>query len=265
MSYISSSNVSVFPSTYRNQYQTSKLTSENNFVNIINAIINRPNGSYVVSHENNVLRLVIHGYYFEVTNWTKSPNLVASIKVENNGFSLVRHDNLSIDNLDQNSIFYGLDISEGNPVNGSDENYTTYSLQITDSSNNIINQERLTTDVIEWGKSGKTLSTRLDELQEQLVVGDNSGLTLSSDKKTLALNLKYKNSLDNLGNKGGSGNKLIYFDNDGVVKDSTSTIGTDHQIVYVNNGTLTAGAKITISNSNPSGGNNGDIWLKYGG
>ena len=59
-----SSNVDVFPSTNRVVYPQGKLTSENNFVNIINSITDYK--SYVLNFSNKLLEVIIHGYYFKI-------------------------------------------------------------------------------------------------------------------------------------------------------------------------------------------------------
>ena len=72
MSYLKSTEVKVYPSAYRgvdsenNLYNPeAQLNTEFNITNILRSITSID--SYVLSWENNILKCVIHGYYFELT------------------------------------------------------------------------------------------------------------------------------------------------------------------------------------------------------
>ncbi len=266
--------VKVFPSTYRKEIPQGKYTSENNFVNILNSLTDID--SYVIGDDNGTLKVVIHGYYFEISNFVIStyPNLWLGIRVESGNNALVNFNNGSINELDSSDKFFtGLDFTSTEPSNQATDNYTYYYLKVVEDSK-LINKVKLTTDSIKVD-SGKDLTNELNQKQYLLTNGQGIDTIDNNTNRTVQLTNKEFNKLSSLPNKGGSptSSKLFYFDENGLAKNndglSVGSKGTDSgnkiasQGVYILDGTITAGQTFYASTDNPSGGVKGDIWFKY--
>jgi hypothetical protein len=266
MANYSTTNVKVFPSTYRKQVPQGKYTSENNFVNILNSLTDID--SYVISADNGVLKVVIHGYYFEISNFVIEPNLWLGIKIESGNNALVNFSKQSIDDLDSDNSFTGLEYFTSEPSNEATDNYTCYYLRVIKDSN-IINKVKLTTDSIQV-PSGKDLTDELDQKQYLLTNGQGIDTIDNNQNRVVKLTTTEYNKLSNLPNKGGSStsSKLFYFNEDGIaVNNDKLNVGSrgsgtskiESQGVYILDGTITAGQTFYASTDNPSGGNKGDI------
>ena len=107
MSFIKSSNISVFPCVSRNSNYDldSKLMSEKNITNILKSVTDRE--SYIISWEGTTLKCVIKGYYFEITDIQQSGNKYAHLKMNTTQNILNGTDEVSGDN----SEFKGVDIN----------------------------------------------------------------------------------------------------------------------------------------------------------
>jgi len=287
-------NVTVFPTTYRTKFLSGKYTSEQNFVNILNSITDY--NSYVLDYRNSVLKVVIHGYYFEIGNQNSLPaNLWLGIIIESgesNSNALVAFDTKSSTDIDLNNEFKALVYEtdkEDDPFTADPgENYRIYSLHVTDRNNNIINKRRFKSDAITYEdrQAGViTVGEALDRKQNNLIVKGESGLELDANTSELKINDTNLNRLNNLNNKGtpsgGVGNrkqKLFYFNENGVAINSTENIGYlwknetignintySSQPVYVLNGDITGGQVTYASINSPNNniGKDGDIWFKY--
>jgi hypothetical protein len=286
-----SGNVKVFPSTYRKLYPQGKYTSENNFVNILNSLTDID--SYVISADNDTLKVVIHGYYFEISNFKGNDNnwinIWLGICIESGNNALVNYstqkvadltqitedEKESLYTLDDDNGFTGLIWSDGKPTSNSNNYYTYYFLQVSDEKGNIINKVKLTTDSIKTNHKND-LTTELDRKQYLLKAGQGiAKITNNQDNENeVGLNTTEYNKLSNLPNKGGSStsSKLFYFNEDGIaVNNDKLNVGSrgsgtskiESQGVYILDGTITAGQTFYASTDNPSGGNKGDIWFKY--
>lgn len=116
--YIESSNVKVFPSTKRGQYQISaRLMSEASLISIINRLVDRD--GFVITPEadlaTNPFAFNIHGYYFEVPSITAITSLFTdtsataiygNIKLEETG------DYVELDGQDDSGIYKGIQFSD---------------------------------------------------------------------------------------------------------------------------------------------------------
>ena len=273
MANYSTTNVKVFPSTYRKQIPQGKYTSEYNFVNILNSLTDID--SYVISADNGVLKVVIHGYYFEISNFVleQNLNLWLGIKIESGNNALVNYSKTSIDDLDSNNSFTGLEYFTSEPSNETTDKYTCYYLRVAEDGN-IINKVKLTTDSVKV-PSGTDLTNELNQKQYLLTNGQGIDTIDNNENRVVKLTKVEYDKLSSLPNKGGSStsSKLFYFDKDGLaVNNDTLDVGSrasgtsskiESQGVYILDGTITAGQTFYASTDNPSGGNKGDIWFKY--
>ena len=287
-----SSNVKVFPSTYRKLYPQGKYTSENNFVNILNSLTDID--SYVISADNDILKVVIHGYYFEISNFKGNDNnwnnMWLGICIESGNNALVNYstqkvadltqitedEKESLYTLDDDTYFTGLIWSEGKPNNDLSNYYTYYFLQVSDDKGNIINKVKLTTDSIKTNHNND-LTTELDRKQYLLKAGKGIAEITNNqnDENVVKLTDKEYSKLEYLekGIGGSKGERLFYFNDVGqAINNETLDIGSnasgtsskiESQGVYILDGTITAGQTFYASTDNPSGGNKGDIWFKY--
>ena len=131
--------VHVFPSTYRSEYINGKLTSENNFINILNSITDID--SYVLDYSNNVLKVVIHGYYFIIENVRNNLPLWLEIAVEKSDTcGLVSTSTQSPTSLDDNGSFTGLEYysKESDLKDGNNDSYNYYHLQVFDVNGDVL-------------------------------------------------------------------------------------------------------------------------------
>lgn len=292
MAYYESDNVHVFPSAYRKKFAAGKYTSEYNFTNIINSIVDVD--SYVLSTDetlanDHTLRVVIHGYYFEIKEFSKpSGKLYLAIKVEkNNHNALVQYGNGSNYDetaLDDNTYFKGLYYGNEYPNDSGEEYYTIYRLQVCNDSGELINKVRLSTDSVFFGdvEDNEDLTGELNKKQNSLVVTKESGLELSADSN-LKINDKYNRTLESayLNSSGvGSSIQPIYINANGEfnalsgssgtaqVNSSGSTRYSYTQSALITNGSLSdKGVTFYASQDDPpvstNIGRNGDFWFKY--
>lgn len=124
MSYLSSDNVSVFPSTRRSSFQVSaRQMSELRIANLINQLIDME-GFIITSPQefqkdnNKQFEFNIHGYYFKVNDVTKlfsqfsdQKDIYASIRlleVGNDYVELVGQDDAHTELPDENNTYYGV-------------------------------------------------------------------------------------------------------------------------------------------------------------
>lgn len=300
MAYYNSKNVSVFPSTNRNVYPQGKLTSESNFINIINSLVSYGQAggkfydSYVIGHENGHLKVVIHGYYFDIAIASVPKDLYLSILVENNVYGqLVSWENLN-PALDSSPTgegdFRGLNYTTGSAPEKpqwADDNYIQYTLHIRDYDNHT-DEYRFNTNAIYYTTDnidGRVLSDDLAERQYKVIAGD--GLEGTGQTKELTNTFKGNNKisiakeeLNKLRKLNGKGFqdqvKIVYFDNDGIAQESkidrgntSATLKNNTVIfttdVYLNSGSISTGRSVYASKDNPdpSIGKIGDVWLKY--
>lgn len=124
--YIDSSNISVFPSGFRTEQVTSKLTTEENVTSLLVSSI-KENSFYI---EDDICYFSICGYVFKINKTVvdsvcKDQNIVyAYIKlrsIENVGTVLANIENSTQTNLDANSKFYGLAFTTTDPSSGISE------------------------------------------------------------------------------------------------------------------------------------------------
>ena len=250
-----SNKVRVFPSMNRSYMPSSKLTSEANFVNIIHSILDKD--SYFLEYNNNILRVVIHGYYFEIETLTKPSTLY--IMVENSSGCLVNLNTGSPVDMDSsgNCNF----ISDTNPtaIGGC----TVYPLDTS-------KQARISTDSI-YVDSDTDLTTQLSNIGS--TKQDNISVTsdLSFNANVVGIATAQKNKLDGLNGKGSNTNP-VYFNNNGIATASNANIGSGWdstnkktQMMYMSSGSFTNGITIYAGTSSPDNntGNNGDIYFKY--
>lgn len=270
---LSSERVKVFPSTYRVSELSGKYTSEKNFVNIINSFVdyNSTAAGYTLSYDNNVIKFILHGYYFEVNLDKTYTNLWATIAVETSSGCLVNCSSGSIE-LDVASLFTGLNLSEA-ATSISITGCNTYSLQLL-SDGNLVNKGKLSSDSVRYKATNDLLSDILDN--KQGTIEAKTPLTLTNNQLTFDTHtgnhgtyLKYEEQ-----RSVGASNIPVYTNDSGELVASTSTLGTKgetsgtlvrSQAMIIQNGTLTGGQSIWASTNSPtaSDGQVGDLWLKY--
>ena len=133
--YYKSDSVLAFPVTYRAYNVGGKYTSETNITNLLKAFIK--NKSFVIDDvSDNVLKVVIGGYYFEIAfsafqNSKVPTDLYLGIKISN-GYLVNFADNTIT--LDDGTNFKALAGNIGSKPAG-----CTYSLRVTDSNGNLMN------------------------------------------------------------------------------------------------------------------------------
>lgn len=296
--YIDSGSIKVFPSTYRINYPAGKFTSENNFVNIINSIVDY-NGAdgYVIDFDESVdggrFRIVIHGYYFDFVlpkdNW-KDTNIYAGIVVENHNEekrtvgALVNFNNQSATELDSAGStpqFQGLYLSTSEITTPTDakfssKQYSLYTLQIV-SNGNIINTTKLSASSIKYG-SGATatdMASKIDTKQDNITPDGDLSFVTEDNKLKLKLNTTDYVHYSEQKNINSAGDYLLKTDDTGhLVTVSDKTVGkkasTENnalvsQNVYLLKGQIAKGHAIYASTDSPSDsvGEVGDIWFKY--
>ena len=293
MAYFNTESVHVFPSSYRKEISDGKYNSEHNFVNILNSLVDKEN--YVLSYETtddgDLLRVVLHGYYFEIKNFKEqvSDPCYISILVENKVHSsLVNYSQKSVDNLDdpQSGEFRGLDFETGTVTDEKvvDGVYTYYYLQVTDRDGNILNKVRLSTDSIFYSGNERTLTNELDDKQSIVKAGNGikgQGLDNVLPDSKVELIDSYNSILNSIANghsgNVGSNSKFIYVA-DNSVNASTLNAGSGYNAnntgykytkdVHVTDGNIVDGTTFFISEDTPdrypsSIAKNGDFWFKY--
>lgn len=299
--YYNSDQVAMFPSTYRNREWNSKYTSERNFVNIINSVVDAEDG-YVLSTEKSIqddhepLRIVLHGYYFEITfedtNWlNNSTNLYVAIRVENKlqgSHALVAFGSGAADEktIDGNNIFYGLTWSN-TYIDGleNSEDYTYYQLHVA-KDGTLLHKARLSSNSIyfdnETSDSQRTVTDLLNSKQNNLVSGN--GITISPNSE-ISLIDTYNSVLTSMtpsvGNVGGDEHPVFVEHvgttytvkpisaNSGLPKTSGASGSTNYtytQAALITSGVLTQnGVAFYASEGYPldNVGKPGDFWFKY--
>ena len=283
-SFVSSDNISVFPSVFRVYNPSGKFTNETNFANIVKSIVDKD--SYVVSYDNTsgLLKLVIFGYYFIVEGIYSLPRW-AAIKLATDTvqrcYNLVAWNN-SINLDDPNTgNFMGLYFSDDiNPPSGASK-----TLQLKDNNGNP-NFKKISSNSIffvnsEGGDSGQSITQAINEKQDKLNIG--RGLTFYDDSGISKLGIdgprwdrleKLTSTRQQIIDMGQDPNDragyLNYFDDSGklvIVKKSIGNKfdGNKTTLVYVNSGKVIPGNVINYS-TNPPGnaaGSPGDIWIQY--
>lgn len=297
MSYLSK-NISVFPSTERYIYPQGKLTSENNFINILNSL--KDYESYVLKWDlsgsisgSGTLKVIIHGYYFVLKNFTLQPNQFLSIIVEEVDYGQLVSWNGANSQLDTGTgdtdTFTGINVTTQNkpdlPSGLFDpQKYKVYSLQITDATGNIINRYRFNSDSVYYksyidspqeGQDKRPLSQDLDARQYKLIAGN--GIAAISNNyngyNTVSINEEEMDKLDCLEGKG-SKTRFVYFSTNGIATPTDASVGNGFSTnsnysyttdIYLNNGEIVQGRTVFMSKDDPSNsvGKLGDIWFKY--
>ena len=224
-------NSDVFPSTYRTERITGRYTSELNFVNIIKSLSNVE--SFVIDYNNNTLKIIIGGYYFELRSLTNlGVNLYAGIKVINGYLHSFESVTTTMDN---GGFFKGLALNNGGTPDGS-----TVSLQITDGEGKIINK----------GFIKELVDSKGNWLDIKKFFGKLADGSIGSDTKPI-----YLDETD--------GFKAL----DATIGSRPGSLPNTFQNIYLKNGEITGGQKITISTSAPgtATGEIGDLWFVIGG
>ena len=299
--FFSTESVDMFPSAYRVVSTKSKFTSEENFVNIINSIVDKD--CYVLSlddtDEGPILKVVLHGYYFEIKdfNLSENPDFYVAIKVEQGANAIVNFNNNSVANtqinngnivdtqIDVNGEFTGLAYSK-TPFGESDtNNYKYYKLQVSQGGS-LVNRVRLSSNSIYYkGDRTRSVSSLLDGKQNKLTAGNG----IDSDKlnnNKVALTDKFNNTLNSFfpnPSGVGSADQPVYVSTSGTMTALSSssgvpqTSGSKNNVAYkytqaalitqghLMSGDTNGGVAFYASEGNPQPevGKNGDFWFKY--
>ena len=287
--FFKTANVDMFPSAYRKIETKGKYTSEENFVNIINSVVDYDR--YVLSTEDSFprepLKVVLHGYYFEIEGFSLNtyPNLWVGIKVEQGANALVDFDTSSttIDENVENGNFKGLAYTtDVNGFNVSDsDKYKYYQLQVV-SGGSLVNQVKFSSNSIYYkGDRTRSVSSLLDGKQNKLTAGNG----IDSDKlnnNKVALTDEFNNTLNSFfpDPRGvGSATQPVYVSTSGTMTALSSSSGVPQtsgsknnvdykytQAALITQGHLMdSGVAFYASEGNPQQevGKNGDFWFKY--
>ena len=296
--FFSTESVDMFPSAYRTVTTKSKYTSEENFVNIINSIVDKD--CYVLSlddtDEGPILKVVLHGYYFEIKNFklSENPNFYVAIKVEQGANAIVNFDNNSVANtqinngnivdtqIDVNGEFTGLAYSKTQFGESDTKNYKYYKLQVSQGGS-LVNRVRLSSNSIYYkGDRARSVSSLLDEKQNKLTAGNgidsnklkNNEVSLI-DKFNRTLNSFFPEDPSGVG----SADQPVYVSTSGTMTALSSSSGVPQtsdsknnvaykytQAALITKGHLmNSGVAFYASEGNPQQevGKNGDFWFKY--
>lgn len=300
--YISSDSINVYPTALRGgiDYQSgdtiydpeSRLSTEFNLTNPVNRLT--IDGSFVISKEaSGSLAFSLNGYYFNIKNLSKltgqfsSGPIYAHVNISELAQGTYKLKSLlSLEggstNLDGTKGFTGVGFD--NSSSGG-----TATLKILDKSGSswIIPEEsklKFTSDSVMISESkngtakslhdvitvnGNSVELKAEEFKGHLTGDVKGNLTGNADTST---NSSYSAKIGTSTSHPaiGSGVNPVYVDSNGVIKYSSSTVGHQgidyNQMIYLNNGELKAGMKITFSKNAPTSsdkGNNGDIWFQY--
>lgn len=288
--FFKTANVDMFPSAYRKIETKGKYTSEENFVNIINSVVDYDR--YVLSTEDSFprepLKVVLHGYYFEIEGFSLNtyPNLWVGIKVEQGANALVDFDTSSttIDENVENGNFKGLAYTtDVNGFNVSDTtNYKYYTLQVS-SNGSLVNQVKFSSNSIYYkGDRTRSVSSLLDGKQDKLTAGN--GINSSKlNNNEVALTKEFNDTLNsffqNPSGGVGSADQPVYVSTSGTMAALSSSSGVPQtsgsknsvdykytQAALITQGHLMdSGVAFYASNGDPQQevGKNGDFWFKY--
>lgn len=295
--FFSTESVDMFPSAYRVVSTKSKFTSEENFVNIINSIVDKD--CYVLSlddtDEGPILKVVLHGYYFEIKdfNLSENPDFYVAIKVEQGANAIVNFNNNSVANtqinngnivdtqIDVNGEFTGLAYSKTPFKEMDTNNYKYYKLQVSQGGS-LINRVRLSSNSIYYkGDRTRSVSSLLDGKQDKLTAGN--GINSSKlNNNEVALTDEFNNTLNSFfpSPRGvGSATQPVYVSTSGTMAALSSssgmpqTSGSKNNVDYkytqaalITQGHLMdSGVAFYASEGNPQQevGKNGDFWFKY--
>lgn len=279
--FFQTGSVSMFPSSYRRADTKGKYTSEENFVNIINSIVDRD--CYVLSTESSLangdpLKVVLHGYYFEVDEFSLSsyPNFYVAIRVEQGASAIVNFDTGSStdEQIDLNGDFRGLAYSTSDFSGLVDDNdYKYYTLRVSNGGS-LVNKVRLSSDSVYYGSSENSVSQALDGKQDSL----EAGLGIDSnklDQNEISLTDGYNTLLNSMASKTvGATDTPIYISGGeakAITGNSGKTFTTSGNYSYVQAALISSGklqsngVQLFASTDNPDNsiGQNGDFWFKY--
>ena len=130
MAYLNSKNIKVYPTAYRGVIDKkvfnpeSRLNTEfnitNYFVNLLTIGENDNTGSFVVSYNDNILKFVIHGYFFEISvpNEFKTGECYGIIRVKALNTSAdgdnTQYKSFTLSNVEDNNAILDKEITTGN-------------------------------------------------------------------------------------------------------------------------------------------------------
>lgn len=293
MNYFNKDSIKVFPSSYRTAVSGGNFTSEKNFVNIINSIVDRDR--YVLSTEKSLinrepLRIVLHGYYFEIEgfNLVNYPTFRVAIKVEKGSYALVNIENSSTQakDIDVNNSFEGLAyvLSTDPFVESDKDHYDWYQLQVS-RGGQLVNKLRLSSDSVFDSSSDETspksVSETLSEKQDIVTAGNGikGGVNNRLLNNKVELIDVYNGTLNSMKDGVGSSKRPVYVNSSGIVKfiesDSgvAATSGTVNGVNYLQTqAALVRGGEFqsngvslyaSIDSPPDNFGSNGDFWFKY--
>jgi len=293
MNYFSKNSINVFPSSYRSAVSGGNFTSEKNFVNIINSIVDRD--CYVLSTEQSLrkgepLRVILHGYYFEIKGFTLGsyPTFRVAIKVEKGSYALVNIENSATQSkdIDINNDFKGLAyVLSTDPFIESDTDYYDwYQLQVS-RDGQLVNKIRLSSDSVFDSSSDpnslKSVSKTLSEKQNVVIAGNGIKGDANNHLQDNKVELidTYNGTLNSMKSGVGSSKRPVYVDSSGIVRyvnsdsGTSATNGTVNGITYlktqaalVKSGEFQSnGVSLYASIDSPPNnlGSNGDFWFKY--
>lgn len=207
----------------------SKFNSEYNYINMLKSITDY--NSFVIRCDNEIIELVINGYYFKVKHgenetWPSlNNNLYFIIKVKDNSKSLINYSEEEGE-LDQSNEFKGLFYTYEQPSYAEENEYI---LQACDRGE-VINKIKFKGENISYN-STLTIKDKLDTKQNILTA--SNGLNISND--TLEIDKTINNNraelVSRVANKGNS-SKFVYLNNAYAIETNVSK-GSEHYVVTV--------------------------------
>lgn len=269
MSNFNSSDIEVFPSTFRVSNPNGKFTSEKNFVNILNSLADYNGDGYVLNYSNGILEVVIHGYYFKANIGQSMNTLYLSILVEDYSGCLVDYTTKSPNTLDKNNEFTGLWYTNTKPTQPVDSGYTRYTLLAIEGGK-VVNMFRMSADHVLYGND-KSVKEVLDSKQGNLTAVYPIEIDGSNTIKFDTAQHLYPKFSD-LGTAGSdtqpvkfvNGKPIAISGNAGYFNTASGNTRSSRSTILVD-GKITGGQTIYASTESPSNslGSNGDLWFKY--
>lgn len=260
----------VFPAAYRTANIKGMLTSEDNFSNMIRSVVDKE--SYVISYNNNILKLVIYGYYFEIkiNQPFNASKYTFAIRLDKGAGRICDFTTgkITLDSgeekettLDSDGYFTGLVYDEAESIptpegfNSASEILKQFTVDFTDISKSQVKFDIAKVD---------GLQAELDSKQDNITTSDD----LILNDNVLSLNADNSKLLNSMAKNVGGSKKPIYIENNQAMA-SDATVGGLNGLNYtsmvMSNGELTTGRTWYASTSAPNNsiGKVGDIWFKY--
>ncbi len=244
--YFNSTYVTAFPTTYRIYNAGGKYTSELNITNMLKSFIQ--NKSFVIDKSDSILKVVINGYYFEISysafdQGNVPAYLYLGIRVEN-GY-LVSNVDGSV-NLDVGSEFTGLKYRINSAPTG-----CSHTLQVTGENGELVNTSFIPS--IADPSTGNWYD--FSKLIKLIIIGDDDNAYIDPRFIRQGIAVTFNDFTV------GAAKRLV---NDNGSNVNLGRKGIEQIYVYFSGGKPVAGNRTTIANRIPTStdsGSQGDLWF----